>query len=347
MKNLFVKSVFLLLICSDVLANVKPVIVSEFAPTTTKPYIEVPGTLMQEKNLSINATVNGELIKMPAIGEKIYAGQPIAIMEDLELELMVEQQQMQIKQLELSSSHLQKRYTALKKLQRSNHESEMVLNQLFTDIKISQVQLNVLARQLEIYLRKKEKLILHSPVNGIVIERMRLPGEYVESFTKLMTIQASDKNQVRIRLGAKYARHIELGSTVVISVDNKLVDGVIESIHPINQGFSLIYEARITTSAKQIFLGSLANVRIPFVFNTPHQVVPNDAIVYFDGKPHIVVMDKMHKAKRILVNIFERFKQFVIIQKISELDSKIVVKGNETIQNDDQLKVIEQRTYTL
>lgn len=235
----------------------------------------------------------------------------------------------------------------MSQLNQHNHESEMALDEMLTEIDIGSAKINGIKARLKILQRQKAKLVLYAPVDGVIIARMALPGEHIEAFSPLMTIQNHTDNQLRIRLAAKQAKHLVLHAAVVVTLDKQSYEGTIASIHTVKQGFSLLYEARISVPSAPRLLGSLMQVKLPLTFDTPYQLIPNDAVIYTNDQATVVIIDETQKAKHIAIDIHQRFKQFVVASQITGRPSKFVVAGNESLLDGDEVKVINFQSYKI
>ncbi|VAX23335.1 Probable Co/Zn/Cd efflux system membrane fusion protein [hydrothermal vent metagenome] len=135
-----------------------------------------------------------------------------------------------------------------------------------------------------------EKLIIYSPMSGVVIERMVDEGQYVTEGKPLLKL--ADLSRLWV-YGDVYENELSLiktGMPVKISIQGKSIDGKINFIDPVVQNDSRTVRVRFEVSNKDRLLkpGMFANVRID-VFGDDVLAVPASAVL-FTGRRAIVMV---------------------------------------------------------
>jgi multidrug resistance efflux pump len=64
-----------------------------------------------------------------------------------------------------------------------------------------------------------KRLTIHSPINGVVVDRLLSPGEYVET-TPILKVAEIDSLNVEVILPSSYYRSIKVGTKATVIPEN-------------------------------------------------------------------------------------------------------------------------------
>ncbi len=165
-------------------------------------------------------------------------------------------------------------------------------------------------------------LAIHSPISGVVIERMAIAGTRIDNLTPLYRVANLQTLWLEIAIPQERIADVKMGDSVVI--DNTSLTAEIsllgQSVNVENQ--TVLARAIIKNAQKQIRAGQRLNVQInkkttQKVFN-----VPNTAIAQNDNKAFIFVRTE---------NGFEAKPISIIAKKDDETIIGGDFSGNETI----------------
>ncbi len=145
-------------------------------------------------------------------------------------------------------------------------------------------------KKIRINAKPMEKLIIYSPMSGVVIERMVDEGQYVSEGKPLLKLADLSRLWVYGDIYENELSSIETGMPVEISIQGKIIDGKINFIDPVVQKDSRTVRVRFEVSNKDRSLkpGMFANVRID-VSGDDVLAVPESAVL-FTGRRAIVMV---------------------------------------------------------
>jgi cobalt-zinc-cadmium efflux system membrane fusion protein len=136
------------------------------------------------------------------------------------------------------------------------------------------------------------RLNLHSPIAGIVMERMAVAGERINILAPLYRIANLDELWLEINIPHERIGSIKVGDQVL--VENTPVSAEIillgQSVNPENQ--ALLARAKIMSNKNAVRVGQTINTRIIQSNETTAFKVPNTAIAQNEGKSFIFVRNQ-------------------------------------------------------
>ena len=162
-------------------------------------------------------------------GDLVRQGQVIGKLEDgvevaaLELARARAANEHTVGSIEARLEYLRKKYARLEELHSKAVTSRAALDEAESEAKAVEQQLQeaILNRELaRLQMRQAEEVVnqrtLRSPINGVVVERQLVPGEYRNEQTPVLTLAQIDPLRVEVFVATPYYGRIVSGSTAKI-----------------------------------------------------------------------------------------------------------------------------------
>jgi RND family efflux transporter MFP subunit len=162
-------------------------------------------------------------------GDLVRQGQVIGKLEDgvevaaLELARARATNEHTVRSIEARLEYLRKKYTRLEELHSKAVTSRAALDEAESEAKAVEQQLQeaILNRELaRLQMRQAEEVVnqrtLRSPINGVVVERLLVPGEYRNEQTPVITLAQIDPLRVEAYVATPYYGQIVSGSKAKI-----------------------------------------------------------------------------------------------------------------------------------
>ena len=200
---------------------------------------------------------------------------------------------------------------------------------------------------------RKNDLEIRAPFAGLVTERMIEPGEWAGEGQSVMTLVSIDSVEAWLRVPERYLLDLEnnpKGVQVVINNFGTLTPvevRIISDVDPRSRMFTVV--AVLDNSDQKLAPGLSLTGRVPIGKNTPHLVIPVDAVLRTQSGNFIFRAKKaadpsaMYSAERIPVTIsFEREGQAYILPNADtalQNNDQVVVEGNDRLQPNQPLMI--------
>lgn len=192
--------------------------------------------------------------------------------------------------------------------------------------------------------RALSDVVITSPVDGVVYAVNVEKGEMASGAQPIATIIAVDKVYVKIDVTEKLVTKLQKGSKMnleVPSVSDKKITGIITLISPVANLQNNLYTIEVEVDNKDhaIKPGMFARVEFNTDYKEKVMVVKSEAITV-NNKKQIVYVEEKGKAVEKIVETGLDNGSYVEIKKGLSLNDKVIVKGQELVENGETVKVV-------
>lgn len=184
--------------------------------------IELKGLLTALHTANLSSRSTGVIRTMMEEGQEFHKDDIVVQMDDDNEKLNVESSKAL---LQVRTSENERSDTLSKKGTESQSNRDIAI----ANFKTAQIQL----KQAEVALERKS---VHAPFDGVVIKRIRQPGEATDNFLPLVSVADVSQLYLETYLPASRLRDVQPGQTVEVSVpdlSNKKFTGKVEFIAPV------------------------------------------------------------------------------------------------------------------
>lgn len=264
------------------------------------------------------------------VGDKVRKGQ-----------LLVEMDKRQYLQSEVQLANLQTDFVRYRKLYEEGGVSKQQLDQLETQLSVSQHALDNL----------KENTNLLSPITGVVTERAYDQGDvYSPTAGRILTVMQIDKVKVQINVSEQYFPYVKLGMPVKISLDvypGKSFPGKVSLIYPALDPATRTFTTEITIpngsaelrpgmfSRVTLQFGDMERVLIPDVA-VQKQIGTNERYVFVFNANDSTVDRRTVTTGRVVG------KELEIVGGVNAGD-QVVVAGAQKLKDKAKVKIQTQK----
>ena len=197
----------------------------------------------------------------------------------------------------------------------------------------------------------KEDLVatkIKSPVNGNLINFNVEIGSILKKGEKLATILVAKQNEVEISVRSEKVSKIRVGSNVEIKNENDdIFYGKVRSIVGLENVKTGTRVIRITLPKnfpdKLNVPGRKFQVKVFMEDSSTRLVFPKDALIVERNKKYVFVVER-NLAKKTSIKIGKSFQnQIEVIEGLIE-GNKVVIKGNETLRNNQKVRIKKNKS---
>ena len=304
----------------------KLVKVIEVQPTILQEVLEITGTTEPLNTANIISNTEGKVTKLNVReADFVREGQVVVRFSPMLREDVITAARIKVESLEEEL--------------KQNPQDENIIKQL------SEAKENY-----QFALEQYKEVSIVSPVNGIVSKRFVDIGDMVAAKTKLFEVTSSNNFKVNLTVAEPDIRKLQVGQKANLNLDacpDRKFTGTITRIYPEIDPLTRngIVELRLDNPCPNTKSGMF--VRASFITKTLKNIlaVPLYSIVNKADKKLVFVVDENMTAKSVEVKTgFKTKKEVEIIQGL-EIGSKVVVEGQETLKNNDKVKISPKESF--
>ncbi len=294
-----------------------PVEVAVAKTDTVVDAILATGTIEAIQAIELRPEVEGRLTEiLVREGTEVRAGRPLFKVDDAELKALVAQ---------LTAE----RDRAVQALERTK---DLLAQNAAADADLEDAEANArsAAAQLELQNVRLERTVVRAPFGGVMGARFVSLGDFVNSSTRLTTLQTVDPQRAAFQVPERYAERLAVGQQVSVRVAavEREFTGVVDFVDPIVQvpARTILVKARVPNRGRLLKPGMFVEARLATEVRTSAIVVPEDAILPLEGTDYVWLVNE-GTVSRTPVTLGVRNPGFVeIIQGVSE-GQQVVVGG--------------------
>jgi RND family efflux transporter MFP subunit len=319
-------------------ANVRVALASiqSIAPNTV-----VPGTVVSRSNARLAAEVTGRLMEIAEVGTIANSGDVVARIEDTTIILRKEELLAEVQRAEARLEFLESEEGRYVKLADSNLAAATKLEETRSDRDVSRGDLKVAKSRLAQVEDQLSRTAIRAPFNGIVVERLLMPGERVEIGENVVRMVNQQYLEVIARAPLEYYSFVKPGQELVIRAGNVLTSGTVRTVVAVGSENTHLFELRLDIEGNSFPVGQTLRVSVPTSNVREALVVPRDALVLRPGGISVFVVDSDQNAKQVMVTTGTGSgDQIEVIGDLSDGDT-VIIRGNERLRSGQTVSIME------
>ncbi|MEO3679046.1 efflux RND transporter periplasmic adaptor subunit [Rheinheimera fenheensis] len=297
------------------------------------PTTDVPGEILSTNNVVLTAGVDGRLTWILEPGTDVKAGELIAQVDPLPLQLKKAEINAHIQRAQLKADYFKKEHLRLQTLHQNQSISLLQLDKAKSDHELALADANIMTAQLAQLDDQLERTQIKAPFSGILAERIQQAGRDISKNSPIARLQDTHQLTVHAYVPLKYLRFIRLGDYLSVSNTKQSSKVAISAVIPASNGQSQRAEIRLKLieDSKYWLAGELVNVKIPVRDPRTAVIVPRDALLLRASGIYVVTVDENNIAQRKLVKVSEGEGEWVTIDEGLNVGEKVVTRGAERL----------------
>jgi len=325
------------------------VVVSTVQTDTVIKQVPLTGTFTSARVARLSAEISGQVEAVNVeVGDRVETGSAL-----VELDREIEQLTLQALQASTTQSGAEladarRRYQDAQRLREQKNISENALRLLEAEVKVDSATLRQKQAEEQRQQARVERHTLRAPFSGVISERLTETGEWIEPGRPVLTLVAVDDLRIEFRVPQEFYSGIDSQSTVSITLDalpDREFDGTIDAVVPVSDVSSrtFLIHVRVNAGDARLTPGMSVHGKLNLSTGSRGVVVSRDAILrYPDGRVTVWVIDPQSEPptvseKRITTG--HSFDGLITIREGIEAGDVIVVQGNESLQEGQQVRI--------
>jgi membrane fusion protein, multidrug efflux system len=309
-----------------------PVEVSPVLRDTVIETIMATGEVEAIQSIELRPEAEGRLVSiLAAEGREVARGTALFRIDDAQLRAQVARQEAE---RDLANQTLARTRDLLSR----NAAAAADLERAEASARSAEAQLDLLRLRLE-------RSVVRAPFAGVVGRRLVSLGDYVNSSTRLTTLQTVTPQRIAFTVPERHSRRIALGQTVhfrVAAVPGRDFAGRVDFVDPRVQlpGRTILIKAIVDNPERLLQPGMFIEARLSMDVRPDALLVPEDAILPLAGANYVwAVVDG--KATRREVDLGVRISGFVEVRSGLDDEPMVVVGGLERLSEGVRVDATE------
>ncbi len=301
--------------------------IQSLAPTTL-----VPGTVVSRNNAKLAAEVTGQLLEVAEVGTLAARGDVVAKIEDTVIRLRKDEQQAEVERAMARLKYLESEERRYVQLAESNLAAATKLEETLSDRDVSRSDLQVAKIRLAQIEDQLARTSIKAPFGGIVVERLMMPGERVDTGRNVVRMVDQQHLEVIARAPLDYYSFVSPGQQLELRTGSVITSGTVRTVVAVGSENTHQFELRVDIESDRFPVGQTLRVSIPTSDVRKALVVPRDALVLRPDGISVFVVDKEGKARQVMVTTgIGTGQQIEVFGDLADSDT-VIIRGNERLR---------------
>ncbi len=298
------------------------------------------GTVICRDDVYIDADVEGRLLNVLEVGERVNKGEVIAKIESTRYQIAIDEIKAEIMPVQTMVEFYTKEAERLNKLAENNNTAKSQLDETIANRDQSLAQIKLIQARLVMANDDLSRTVITAPFDGVISERIKQTGERVSSDEDIVRLMNTKYLEIQTYIQLHSLYNIEVGDTLRINQDQDSFNATVKSLIPVGDNQSRLYEMRLITEERQLTAGMSLKVAVPTAKEQTVLVVPRDALVIRQAGTVIYKIDENNVAQIVPVKIgIANTTHIQVMGEVKEGD-RIVTRGNERLRPGATVQVI-------
>ncbi|MFL5533533.1 MAG: efflux RND transporter periplasmic adaptor subunit [Gemmatimonadales bacterium] len=297
------------------------------------------GQIEAMQSIDLRPEVEGRLVQiLIREGALVVRGTPLFKIDDAELKA-------QVAEVTAERDLARQSLTRTRDLLSQKASSQAELERAEATMRSNEAQLERLRVRLE-------RTLVRAPFAGVVGQRFVSLGDYVNSDTRLVSLQTVTPQRASFQVPERYADQLKLGQRVnfrVAALPGRDFSGKVDFVDPMVKlpGRTIMVKAVVPNPRRELQSGMFIEARLATDVRPNAVVIPEDAVLPLQGASFVWVVNN-GKAARRQVELGVRTPGFVEVKNGVESNEQVVVGGQERLAEGApvQAKLVERRPAT-
>ncbi len=322
------------------------VVVSHVEVRQTAATSDMIGLLYFERVSELSGEVAGLAADVNVTeGDLVQKGQPLLVIDTVLLDKEIELHKAILAQIVVKMERVKKDIGRFEKLIQRQATSEKALDDLLFDYRALENEKIAQIARVEKLQLQKEKSVVCSPFNGIILKKNVDAGSWVEPGFPVLTVGSISDVFVKVSVSENILQFLHKESILPVRINalNRNVDGIFTGIKPLADAKTknIILKVRLP-ELTGIAENMSATVSVPMSQQQQLKIIPRDALIKYQGKDFIYTI-KDDKAAIMPVHIVAYLGRDVGVDDAHiNAGMIIVVDGNDRLRPDQSVQVVEK-----
>jgi len=316
-----------------------PVSVDKARLDTFSASLWVSGTVISRNDAHIGAETDGRITWVAEVGQTIGEGDPIATIDDTDLELELQDNEAMLESLRARQRYLKNNLERLNSLALKNNasanqldEARAELDMITQDIRRAEVTVAQTSRRID------QTRVL-APFTGIVAERQVQVGEFVSRGSEVARLVDTQNREVRAQAPLSVSGFLREGLEVSVQHNETSTLSPVKRVIPVGDERSRMFEVRIAANNPAWVVGSPVRVALPNSDPRKLVAIPRDALVLRGSEMFVLRVTEQNLVEK--VNVATGIGLGSLVEVIGDVSGgdRVITRGAERIKPGQEVVI--------
>ncbi len=305
------------------------------------PMTVVPGTVVSRDEARLSAEVTGRLLEVADVGTVAARGDIIARVEDTVIRLRRDELVAEVERARARLGYLESEEQRYVKLAESNLAAATKLEETRSNRDVSRGDLRVAESRLKQIEDQLARTRIRAPFDGIVVERLTMPGERVDVGKNVVRMVNQHRLEVIARAPLKYYSFVQPGQVLEIRAGAVVASGTVRTVVAVGSENTHQFELRLDIEGNLFPVGQTLRVLVPTSETRQALVVPRDALVLRPEGISVFVLDENRMARQVMVTVGIGAGQKIEVNGDIDAGDTVVIRGNERLRTGRTVTIMQ------
>ncbi|NND45943.1 MAG: efflux RND transporter periplasmic adaptor subunit [Xanthomonadales bacterium] len=303
------------------------------------PMTQVAGTVVSRNDARLAAEVEGRLVSVADVGARVKKGDPVARIEDTSLRLRHDELEAEIIRARARLQFLESEEKRFARLAESNLAAETQLDQTRSERDVARGDLKIAQSRLEQNEHQLARTTVRAPYSGVVVERLKTPGERVSEGTDVVRLVDHDNLEVIARAPLENYPYVKEGLRLDVRSGTVTATGTVRTVVAVGDENTHQFELRLDLEGSPFPVGKTVRVSVPVSEVREVLAIPRDALVLRPEGITVFVLDAEDKARQVAVTTGIGSGDRIEVMGDLSAGDRVVIRGNERLQPGQSVSI--------
>lgn len=326
-------------------ASPTPVKVIEVQSRIVTEQIPLSGTLTADQGAQLSPSVEGLVTRVLVdLGDQVRRGQVLMELDNELATLAVKGAEADIRQAEATLADARRRLAEASSLSNSGNFAASQVRSLESEVALADAALTGARAEAARLQALLVRHTLRAPFDGVISGRGIQAGEWVAPGDAVLELV--DPARLRADFAVPQQYFGRLSKQTGLRIDGQEADASIIAIVPVNDpgARTFLIRARLG-DVNHLTPGMSVQATLQLASNEQQLTVPRDALVrYPDGRVAVWLAEKTgtnHVARQRMIRVGSGFADDVVVMAGLAAGDRVIIRGNEALQEDIPLQIQE------
>ena len=305
------------------------------------PVTMVPGTVVSRHDARLSAEVPGRLSAVADVGTEVRKGDAVAVIEDTSLRLRNAELKAEITRAEARLRFLESEEKRFTQLEKSNLAAATQLELTRSDRDVARGDLEVARARLEQNEDRLSRTRIEAPYDGVVVERLMMPGERVIEGSSVVRLVDPYHLEVIARAPLEYYGLVQRGDIIEVRAVDRLEHARVRTVVAVGNENTHQFELRLDHEGSPFPVGQTLRVSIPVASSRVVLTVPRVALVLRSSGQSVFIVDDAYTARQVSVTAGVGQGSDIEISGDITPGDRVVIRGNERLQPGQEVSIMD------
>ncbi|MCK5640398.1 MAG: efflux RND transporter periplasmic adaptor subunit [Gammaproteobacteria bacterium] len=319
-----------------------PVVIVEALQVSLAPRVWYAGAVISLNDARLAAEVEGKVEWIAEVGTVVNKGDELVHLDELFIRQQLLEQEAVVEREQARLIFFKKEVSRLKSLASQNSTAERQLDQAIADRSVSQSELNAAHARLSQAREQLKRSRVRAPFAGVVSERFKHVGEWVDSGKEVVRLVNPQRVEIQTRVPVHSLENIAVDSELQLLAGERQDTARIQSIVPVGDDRSRLYELRLVPTSEQWSVGQTVRVAVPTAKAREVIAIPRDALVLRRDGTRVFRIKEDNSAEPLTVTTGIASGDLIEVKGGIQAGDKVVTRGGERLRPGQQVMILNE-----